>query len=113
MEKLGVDYYCFHDRDVAPEGATLAESNKALDAVADELEKLQKRTGMKLLWGTACLFAHPRYIQGAATSPNADVFAYAAAQVKKAHRGDARTRRRRLHLLGRPRRLHDALEHRT
>jgi len=79
-----VDYYCFHDRDVAPEGRTLAESNKNLDAVADELEKAQKATGKKLLWGTACLFVHPRYNQGAATSPNASVFAYAAAQVKKA-----------------------------
>jgi xylose isomerase len=84
MDKLGVDYYCFHDRDVAPECATLAESNKAFDAVADELEKAQQQTGKKLLWGTACLFAHPRYCQGAATSPNANVFAYAAAQVKKA-----------------------------
>ncbi|MDB6139237.1 MAG: D-xylose isomerase [Verrucomicrobiaceae bacterium] len=84
MEKLGVDYYCFHDRDVAPERATLAESNKALDAVADVLEAEQQRTGKKLLWGTACLFAHARYCQGAATSPNAGVFAYAGAQVKKA-----------------------------
>ncbi len=84
MDKLGVDYYCFHDRDVAPECATLAESNAALDAVADVLEEEQKRTGKKLLWGTACLFAHPRYNQGAATSPNAHVFAYGAAQVKKA-----------------------------
>lgn len=84
MEKLGVDFYCFHDRDVAPEGATLAESNRNLDAVADALEEEQKRTGKRLLWGTACLFAHPRYCQGAATSPNAGVFAYAAAQVKKA-----------------------------
>jgi xylose isomerase len=84
MDKLGVDYYCFHDRDVAPEGATLAESNKNFDAVADELEKAQKATGKKLLWGTACLFVHPRYNQGASTSPNANVFAYAAAQVKKA-----------------------------
>ena len=84
MDKLGVDYYCFHDRDVAPECATLAESNKAFDAVADELEKAQKQTGKKLLWGTACLFAHPRSCQGASTSPNANVFAYAGAQVKKA-----------------------------
>ncbi|WP_395719532.1 xylose isomerase [Prosthecobacter sp.] len=84
MDKLGVDYYCWHDRDVAPELPTLAESNKAFDAVADELEKAQKQTGKKLLWGTACLFAHSRYCQGAATSPNAGVFAYAAAQVKKA-----------------------------
>lgn len=84
MDKLGVDYYCWHDRDVAPELSTLAESNAAFDAVADELEKAQQQTGKKLLWGTACLFSHARYCQGAATSPNAGVFAYAAAQVKKA-----------------------------
>lgn len=84
MDKLGVDYYCWHDRDVAPELSTLAESNAAFDAVADELEKAQQQTGKKLLWGTACLFAHPRYCQGAATSPNVGVFAHAAAQVKKA-----------------------------
>ena len=84
MDKLGVDYYCWHDRDVAPELATLAESNAAFDAVADELEKAQKAMGKKLLWGTACLFSHSRYSQGAGTSPNAHVFAYAAAQVKKA-----------------------------
>ncbi len=84
MQKLGIDFYCFHDRDVAPECATLAESNAALDTVADRLLEKQKETGIKLLWGTACLFAHPRYCQGAATSPNAEVFAYAAAQVKKA-----------------------------
>ena len=84
MEKLDLDYYCFHDRDVAPEGATLAESNANLDAVVDVLEEEQNRTGKKLLWGTACLFSHFRYNQGAATSPYADVFAYSAAQVKKA-----------------------------
>ncbi len=84
MEKLGVDFYCFHDRDVAPELATLKESNAALDAVADVLLEEQGRTGKKLLWGTACLFAHERYCQGAATSPDARVFAYAGAQVKKA-----------------------------
>ena len=83
-EKLGAPYYAFHDRDVAPEGRNLRESNKNLDVVAKELKKFQKETGVKLLWGTACLFVHPRYMCGAATSPNADVFAYAAAQVKKA-----------------------------
>src|SRR3569623_1784078 len=57
MEKMGIDYYCFHDRDVAPEGATLAERNANLAAIADELEKLQKDTGKKLLWGTAALFS--------------------------------------------------------
>lgn len=84
MQKCGIEYYCFHDRDVAPELNDLQASNDALDAVADELEKAQKETGIKLLWGTACLFAHKRYNQGAGTSPFADVFAYAAAQVKKA-----------------------------
>ncbi|RIK76653.1 MAG: xylose isomerase [Planctomycetota bacterium] len=84
MEKLGVGYYCFHDRDVAPEGATLTESNKNLDAVAKVLKEEQQRTGIKLLWGTANLFSNRRYMHGAATSPNADAFAFAAAQVKKA-----------------------------
>ena len=84
IEKLGAPFYAFHDRDVAPEGKSLSESNKNLDAVVKVLKQEQERTGIKLLWGTACLFAHPRYVHGAATSCNADVFAYAAAQVKKA-----------------------------
>ena len=84
MEKLGVHFYCFHDRDVAPEGKTLAESNKNLDAVAKLLKEEQQRTGIQLLWGTANLFSNPRYMHGAATSCNADAFAFAAAQVKKA-----------------------------
>ena len=84
LDKVGIDFYCFHDRDVAPELGTLAESNAALDAVADELQRLQDETGKKLLWGTACLFAHERYAMGAATSPYPEVYAYAGAQVKKA-----------------------------
>jgi xylose isomerase len=84
LEKIGIDFYCFHDRDVAPEGATMAESHRNLEAMVKVLKSEQKRTGKKLLWGTACLFAHPRYAQGAATSPKADVFACAAAQVKAA-----------------------------
>ena len=84
IEKLGAPFYCFHDRDVAPEGATLAESNKNLDAVVKVLKEEQQRTGVKLLWGTANLFGNPRFMHGAATSCNADVFAFAAAQVKKA-----------------------------
>ncbi len=84
LEKTGIDYYCFHDRDISPEGATLAETHSNLDRVVDELEKFQTETGKKLLWGTACLFAHPRYAQGAATSPSADVFAYSASQIKHA-----------------------------
>jgi xylose isomerase len=84
MGKLGVPYYCFHDRDVSPEGKNLAETNRNLDAVAKKLAQKQKDTGIKLLWGTANLFSNPRFVHGAATSPNADVFAYAGAQVKKA-----------------------------
>jgi xylose isomerase len=84
MEKLGAPFYAFHDRDVAPEGKNLRESNKNLDAVVAVMKEEQKRTGIQLLWGTAQLFVQPRYVHGAATSCNADVFAYAAAQVKKA-----------------------------
>ncbi len=83
IEKLGAPFYAFHDRDVAPEGATLAESNRNLDAVVKVLKEEQARTGIKLLWGTANMFSHPRFMHGAATSCNADVFAFAAAQVKK------------------------------
>ena len=84
IQKLGTPFYAFHDRDVAPEGKTLAETNKNLDAVVKVLKEEQKRTGIKLLWGTANLFSNPRFVHGAATSCNADVFAYAGAQVKKA-----------------------------
>ncbi|MDR1289729.1 MAG: xylose isomerase [Planctomycetaceae bacterium] len=84
LEKMQMPYYAFHDRDIAPEGKTLRETNKNLDAVVKVLKEEQKRTGVKLLWGTANLFGHPRYMHGAATSCNAEAFAYAAAQVKKA-----------------------------
>ena len=84
MEKLSIDYYCFHDRDLSPEYPTLAESNEKLDALVDYLAEKQKATGKKLLWGTAKCFDHPRYMHGAGTSPSADVFAFAAAQIKKA-----------------------------
>jgi xylose isomerase len=84
MQKLGVEFYCFHDRDVAPEGDNLTETNKNLDTVVKALKEAQQRTGIKLLWGTANLFSNRRYVHGAATSPNADAFAFAAAQVKKA-----------------------------
>ncbi|MDP4626115.1 MAG: xylose isomerase [Akkermansiaceae bacterium] len=87
MDKMGIDYYCWHDRDIAPELGDLAKSNAALEKVTDHLLGLQQSTGKKLLWGTACLFSHPRYSQGAGTSPNADVFAYGAAQVKAAMDG--------------------------
>ena len=84
IRKLGAPYYCWHDRDVAPEGKTLSESNKNFDAVTKVLKEEQKRTGIELLWGTANLFSNPRFVHGASTSCNADVFAFAAAQVKKA-----------------------------
>jgi xylose isomerase len=84
IEKLGAPFYCFHDRDVAPEGKTLSETNKNFDAVAKVLKEEQKRTGIKLLWGTANLFSNPRFMHGAGTSCNADAFAFAAAQIKKA-----------------------------
>lgn len=83
MEKLGAPFYAFHDRDVAPEGDTLAESNRNFDAVAKVLKEEQQRTGIKLLWGTANMFSNPRFMHGASTSCNADVFAFAASQVKK------------------------------
>ncbi len=84
LDKMGIEYYCWHDRDIAPELGDLAASSAALDEVVAKLKQKQSETGVKLLWGTACLFSHPRYAQGAATSPDANVYAYAGAQVKKA-----------------------------
>ena len=84
FEKLGVPYYAFHDRDVAPEGGSLSETNSNFEAVAKVLKSEQERTGIKLLWGTANMFSHPRFMHGAATTCNADVYAYCGAQVKKA-----------------------------
>jgi xylose isomerase len=83
-EKLGAPYYAFHDRDIAPHAPTLRESNQWLDTIVALLKEQQQRTGIKLLWGTSQLFVHTRYAQGAATSPSAESFAFAAAQVKKA-----------------------------
>jgi xylose isomerase len=84
FQKIRAPFWCFHDRDIAPEGKTLAESNKYLDPIVAHAKDLQKITGVKLLWGTANLFSHPRFLAGASTNPDAHVFAYAAAQVKKA-----------------------------
>jgi xylose isomerase len=81
---IGAPFYCFHDRDIAPEGRSLAQSNRNLDKIVAHAKALQKATGVRLLWGTANLFSNPRYMCGAATNPDAHVFAYAAAQVKKA-----------------------------
>lgn len=83
-EKLGVPFFCFHDRDISPEATTLAETNKRLDAIVAKMKDRMKTSEVKLLWGTTNAFGHPRFMHGASTSPHADVFAYAAAQVKKA-----------------------------
>jgi len=83
FEKLGIPYFTFHDRDVAPEGATLKESHKNLDRILESMQGQMQRTGVKLLWGTANLFSNRRFLAGAATNPDPEVFAYAAAQVTK------------------------------
>ena len=84
MDKLDIDYFCYHDRDIAPEADNLRETNARLDIITDELESLMKQYKKKVLWGTANCFGNKRYMHGAGTSPNADVFAFAAAQIKKA-----------------------------
>lgn len=84
MQKLGMEYFCFHDADIAPEGQSLKETQDNLDEIVAYIKDLMDQTGIKLLWGTTNAFSHPRFMHGAATSCNADVFAYAAAQVKKA-----------------------------
>lgn len=84
MEKMGLEYFCFHDIDVAPMGETLAESNRNLDVIVDLIEEKMEDTGIELLWGTSNLFVRPEFMHGASTSPSADVFALAAARVKKA-----------------------------
>ena len=84
MDKLGIEYFCFHDRDIAPEGKNLAEFQKNLDCIVPLIKEQMQKYGIKLLWGTANCFASPKYMHGAATSCSAEVFACAAAQVKKA-----------------------------
>jgi xylose isomerase len=84
FSRLGAPYYCFHDRDVAPEGATPRESVNHLHEMIDVLQAKQAQTGMKLLWGTANLFSHRRFMSGASTNPDPEIFALAALQVKEA-----------------------------
>lgn len=84
MVKLGMEFFCFHDLDISPEGNSLKEKEDNLDIIVDIIEKRMKETGIKLLWGTTNGFSNPRFVHGASTAPNADVFAFAAAQVKKA-----------------------------
>lgn len=82
FDLLGVPFFCFHDRDAVPEGATLAESNRNLQEIAEVFARKMETSKTRLLWGTANLFSHRRYMAGAATNPDPDVFAYAAGQVK-------------------------------
>ncbi len=82
--KLGVNFWCFHDRDIAPEADNLTETNKRLDKIVELAGKLQNDTGVKLLWGTTNAFSHRRFMAGAGTNPSPAVFAYAASQIKKA-----------------------------
>ena len=82
FQKLGVEYFCFHDRDIAPEGDTLRETDKNLDKVVDKIEENMKSTGIKLRWNTSSLFTNPRFVSGASTSPFADIYAYAGGQLK-------------------------------
>ena len=83
LEKLGVEYFCFHDVDIAPEGDSLEEFFNNIDEITDLIKEKMDQTGIKLLWNTANMFSNPRYVNGAASSNSAEVFAYAAAQVKK------------------------------
>jgi len=82
--KLGAPYWCFHDLDIAPAGMTFAETNRNLEAMVDYAEEKMAETGVRLLWGTTNAFSHPRFAAGAATNPDPEVFAYAAAQIKNA-----------------------------
>lgn len=83
MDKLSIDYYCFHDRDIAPEGASLEESNQHLEEISAYMLEKQQSTGKKCLWGTANLFSNPRYMHGAGTAPNVDAFVFAAGQIRQ------------------------------
>ena len=84
IKKLGVPFYCFHDVDVMAAATNAAEHTKYLAEAVDDLERLQGETGIKLLWGTANLFSHPRFMSGGATNPNPEVFAFGAMQVRQA-----------------------------
>lgn len=84
MQKLGIKYFCFHDVDLVPEADDINETNRRLDEVTDYILEKMQETGIKCLWGTANMFGNPRYMNGAGSSNSADVFCFAAAQVKKA-----------------------------
>ncbi len=84
MTKLGIEYFCFHDVDLVPEADDIKETNRRLDEITDYMLEKMRATGIKCLWGTANMFSNPRFMNGAASSNSADVFCFAAAQVKKA-----------------------------
>ena len=84
MQKLGIRYFCFHDVDLVPEADDIKETNRRLDEIANYIASKIARTGIKCLWGTANLFSNPRYMNGAGSTTSADVFCFAAAQIKKA-----------------------------
>ncbi|MBR6918007.1 MAG: xylose isomerase [Clostridia bacterium] len=84
MQKLGVEYFCFHDVDLVPEADDIKETNRRLDEIADYIEKKMKKTGAKCLWGTANMFSNPRFMNGAGSTNSVDVYCFAAAQIKKA-----------------------------
>ena len=84
MQKLGIEYFCFHDVDIIPEADDIKETNRRLDEISDYILAKMKETGIKCLWGTANMFSNPRFMNGAGSSNSADVFCFAAAQIKKA-----------------------------
>lgn len=90
FEKLDAPFFAFHDRDIAPEGSTLKETNQNLDMIVGMIKDYMRNSGVKLLWNTANMFTNPRFVHGAATSCNADVFAYAAKTSEKRVRNSKR-----------------------
>lgn len=84
MQKLGIEYFCFHDMDIIEEADTLDETNRRLDEITDYIKEKMNKTGIKLLWGTANMFSNPIFVNGAGSSNSLDVFCLAAAQIKKA-----------------------------
>ena len=111
MEKLGVEYFCFHDIDLVPEAETIAETNARLDEISDYILAKMKKTGKKCLWGTANLFGNPRYMNGAGSTNSADVFSFGAAQIKKALDITVKLGGRGYVFWGGPRRLRDASQY--
>ena len=108
MQKLGIEYYCFHDVDLVEEGDSIAEYEARMQEITDYALEKMKESNIKLLWGTANVFGHKRYMNGAATNPDFDVVARAD---KDRHRRHHQAGRRKLRVLGRKRRLHEPVEH--